>query len=51
MKEKVENGLLGQVAFIIIILSEKVVFSTLEDRGGWGYSDRWGYSDNLCFKF
>ena len=30
VKEKVENGLLGQVIFIIIILPEMIVFSTLE---------------------
>ena len=30
MKDRVENGLLGQVIFIIIILSVMIVFSTLE---------------------
>ena len=22
-----------------------------DNRGGWGYSDKWGYSDNLCLKY
>ena len=30
MKEKVKDGLLGQVIFIITILSVMIVFSTLE---------------------
>ena len=26
-------------------------FQMSADRGGWGYSDKWGYFDNLCLKY